>query len=104
LDQYGKLDVDMLGIQGQIILFLQDKNETIYRQSILNEDLTVSFEYVIPKEYVLKVIHDRNGNGRWDPGNYLKNILPEKVAYFGTVINVRENWEHTEEWDISQEE
>jgi uncharacterized protein (DUF2141 family) len=59
----------------------------------------VRFEDIIPGEYQIRLIIDHNKNGRWDPGNYLKSIEPEKIIYYrgmdgSTVIKgVKANWE-----------
>ena len=62
-----------------------------------------TFVYLSPAEYKLKVIYDYNENGKWDPGNYLKNKLPEKVQYYKSTIKLRENWEHVENWDLTSD-
>jgi len=98
--QYGILNINMSGINEQIILQLLDTKEKVINEKILTNDDVVTFEYLSPSEYKLKVIFDENKNGKWDTGIYLKNLLPEKVQYFKNTINVRENWEHAENWDL----
>ncbi len=58
------------------------------------------FPRVTPGKYLFKVIFDRNGNKKWDPGNYLRKQLPEEVIYFKNIIPLRANWEVNEEWDF----
>jgi Zn-finger protein len=41
----------------------------------------------------VKLIHDRNGNGIWDTGDYLMHIQPEAVEYYKENITVRANWD-----------
>jgi hypothetical protein len=41
------------------------------------------------------VIHDTNGNQKFDTGNYLKKIQPESVSYFQD-IEIRADWGITE--------
>jgi hypothetical protein len=59
----------------------------------------VRFVDITPGEYQLRLIIDSNKNGRWDPGNYFKNIEPEKIVYYrgmdgSTAIKgVKANWE-----------
>ena len=43
-----------------------------------------------------------NGNGKWDTGNYLKMMQPEKVSYYPDVIDVRANWELEQNFIISE--
>lgn len=59
----------------------------------------VRFEDVLPGEYRVRLIIDRNDNGRWDPGNYFRRQEPEPVIYYrapdGSTIlkGVKANWE-----------
>jgi uncharacterized protein (DUF2141 family) len=59
------------------------------------------FLHVEPGNYSIRVLFDENNNGRWDPGNILEKIPPEKVELFhhpnsgGEIINLRANWEQT---------
>jgi hypothetical protein len=43
--------------------------------------------------YKVRLIFDENDNQKWDSGNYLKKIQPEKVIYLDEEIELRENWE-----------
>ena len=58
------------------------------------------YEYLYPRKYLLKVIVDRNANGKWDTGDYMKHQQPEKVIYYQDEINVRSNWEIEQNWEI----
>ncbi len=62
--------------------------------------VTLHFPRIDPGKYIFKIIYDRNGNRRWDPGNYLKKQLPEKVIYFKAkgMVQLRANWEVNEKW------
>jgi hypothetical protein len=51
-----------------------------------------------PAKYTARLIFDTNGNGRWDPGRYLRHIQPEKVMVFSKELNLKANWEILETW------
>lgn len=56
------------------------------------------FDNLTPGIYQIRVIIDRNKNGKWDPGNYFKNIEPEQVFYYKSEkgeqnVNIKANWE-----------
>lgn len=58
-----------------------------------------TFKFVKPQEYKLRYIIDRNGNGKWDPGNYLTRTEPEPVFYYKSEegrykFPIRANWEY----------
>ncbi len=79
------------------ILQLLDKTtKKVVAQAINNPRLTA--KNIPPSDYQIRVIIDTNQNGRWDAGNILKGIEPEKVIYYtapdGTrTFPVRANWE-----------
>lgn len=51
------------------------------------------FLYLQPGKYMIRIVHDRNLNGRWDGGNYLKKQLPEPVYLAPEIINIKAGWE-----------
>ena len=70
------------------------------RELILNDSQRIAFEYLDPGSYQVKVIYDKNNNLRWDTGDYIKKLQPEKVDYFPAEITIRANWDIEEEWEI----
>lgn len=79
-----------------IIQLIDKTTKKVVAQSINNPKLTA--KNIPPSDYQIRVIIDTNQNGRWDPGNILKGIEPEKVIYYtapdGTkTFPVRANWE-----------
>lgn len=57
-----------------------------------------TFKNIIPGDYQLRMIDDRNANGKWDSGNYYRHEEPEKITYYKTSdrkskIPIRANWE-----------
>jgi len=55
-----------------------------------------------PGFYKIKAIFDERTNRRWDTGDYLKNLQPERVTYFPAEIQIRANWDVEETWVISE--
>ena len=55
-----------------------------------------TLDYLIPQKYQIRFVKDRNGNGRWDTGNYLEKRQPEEVIYLEEALNLRANWELNE--------
>lgn len=52
----------------------------------------VYFDEISPDKYFLRIIYDTNQNGRWDTGNFLDRLEPERIIYYPNMIEVRENW------------
>ncbi|MFT4203975.1 MAG: Ig-like domain-containing protein [Chitinophagaceae bacterium] len=50
-----------------------------------------------PGEYELRVLYDRNKNGRWDPGDYSQKLQPEIVERIRQKYNFKANWDNEPE-------
>jgi hypothetical protein len=102
LADYGTLVINLqVGATGpHYLLQLIDEKEIIYRQSALTEDTVIHYEYLVPKFYRLKLVEDRNNNGEWDTGNYLKHVQAERVFYYKDDIIVRANWDVDVKWPV----
>jgi hypothetical protein len=74
----------------------------VIRQASADGNGSLEFPYLMPATYTLKSIEDVNQNGRWDTGNYLKKIQPEKISYHKESISVRSNFHYEMNWDLSQ--
>jgi hypothetical protein len=79
-----------------IVQLISDKN-LVERQKKFQSESLIEFDFVKPANYRLRIIFDKNRNGKWDSGKYLKKIQPEIIRYFPRQINARGNWEIEEE-------
>lgn len=84
------------------IVQLLDEKDNIVRENSIDKNETLHFEYLQPNKYRLKLIYDKNGNGKWDSGNYLKKTQPEKIIYNNEPINIRSNWDADIEWKVTE--
>ncbi|MCD4773503.1 MAG: Ig-like domain-containing protein [Bacteroidales bacterium] len=102
LQNYGTLQINITNTKNgsNYILQLLDDRENILKEINVSEDGIIIIEYLDPNAYKLKLILDTNNNGRWDTGDYIKNIPPEKVYYFKNTLNVRANWDIEENWEL----
>lgn len=84
--------------QGQVIVCLcNDKGEIKYSKTA-KEDSSVMFDFILPGDYVVKIICDKNFNGKWDTGKYLENLYPERVFEFPKKQTVKSKWETKLDW------
>ena len=60
---------------------------------------TANFYYLQPAPYYLRLFVDRNGNGRWDTGDFYRGEEPETVYYFPEEIECKANWDATRTWN-----
>ena len=58
----------------------------------------IDFTNIDPGKYFIRIIYDQNQNKRFDSGNYLKKIQPEKVIYYPDEIDVRAGWDLVQEF------
>ena len=86
--------------EGQLIIYLFDKDNKLINTKYTKVDVKYSFESLIPGSYSLKIIYDFNINNKWDTGNYLKNIQPERVLIYYDKIVLESNWENVVDWKI----
>ena len=96
------MKISLSGMESrQGILQILGKDGSVNRQVYLDRQAEHYFEYLHPGEYSLKYMIDENGNGNWDPGNYLKMRHAEKVFIYQGTITIRSNWDQIIEWKLN---
>ncbi len=95
LSQYGNIfvTVEKPDDVAQVIVELLDERDKLVRRQIITKTSKVDFKYLSPKKYKLKAILDRDGNGRWSPGDFAKKQLPEAIYFHKDVFDVKANWD-----------
>lgn len=83
-----------------IIIQMLDKGEKVIKEA-LTVDGVAEFYYVKPGDYYLRAIIDRNGNGKWDTGNFEQDLQPEEVYYLPEKVTCREKWDVTRDWTLT---
>ncbi|SFW30604.1 Ig-like domain-containing protein [Sinomicrobium oceani] len=58
------------------------------------------FNYLDPGKYLLRVIYDQNGNGKWDTGDYLEKRQPERVSHYPEILDIKANWEIEQDFTL----
>ena len=101
-EYYGKIILNLKNVTGPTIVQLlgDEKEEKVIQTKRVTKDGVVNFEFLEPRKYLIKVIFDRNNNGKWDTGNLKKKIQPEEVMYYLSVVKVRSNWESKPLWTL----
>ena len=99
-DHYASILLHVTGVNENIIIQLLDERENILREYYINEDSHLVIDFLQPQKYMLKAIFDANQNNKWDTGNYLKGIQPERVKFHRDIIATRSNWEIEVDWDL----
>jgi uncharacterized protein (DUF2141 family) len=97
---YGRILLNLSGVDGPKIIQLLDKDNKIFRVSKVTENGVVEFPFLGPAAFTLKVVHDDNGNGKWDTGSYLEGIQPERVSFNPETITIRSNFDMEINWNL----
>ena len=99
LDEYGTLLVNITSLNDQPLLVqLLDGQDQVVKEAKAVNGLA-EFYYLKPGKYYMRMIVDRNDNGRWDTGDYDKDEQAEEVYYYPTDIECKAKWDITESWD-----
>lgn len=64
------------------------------------EDSSVTFSFLLPGKYNVRVVEDYNGNGRWDPGNFDQGVQPDISYYYSDTIDLKANWDQEIDWNV----
>jgi uncharacterized protein (DUF2141 family) len=76
-----------------VIIQVTKKDLSVEAELSVSKNGTYDFFYLNPGAYYIRVIYDSNGNGIYDPGNFLKGIQPEEVFYNPELIQLQANWD-----------
>jgi hypothetical protein len=91
------INVEIRTAEENYLVQLVDNKYKVVRQ-ISNQPIA-RFANLVPAEYHIRLVIDRNHNGRWDPGNYFQLVQPEPIIYYrgpdgSTAIKgVKANWD-----------
>lgn len=104
IDKYGRLRLDLMGLDSteQYVLQLVLKEEVLVATRKVFSGTTrqqIDYPGLQPGTYQVELITDKNGNQRYDPGNFFKGRQPEPVRRF-PLEELRANWELDEVIDL----
>ncbi|MHA8050364.1 Ig-like domain-containing protein [Aquirufa sp. ROCK-SH2] len=77
-----------------IVELLNSFNNEMYQK--LTVDESFSFKHVEPGTYIIRAIEDKNKNGVWDIGNFLKYEKPENIYFMEGKIKMKANFQITD--------
>ena len=100
---YGNIFLTLTHVKSYpLIVQLTDTNAKVIEERNIKNKQEVNFTNLKPGKFLIRVIYDKNKNGVWDTGNFLKHKMPEQVLYFYKVLEVRANWDVAEIFDLSR--
>lgn len=99
-EMLGKLIVNLKNYPGNKIIHLLDNNEKLVKEAYPETDDKLEFPYLDKGLYRLRIIYDINGDRKWTTGDFSTGRQPEPVSYYPGEIEIKVNWEITQDWDI----
>ncbi|MBN1144139.1 MAG: hypothetical protein JXA72_06940, partial [Bacteroidales bacterium] len=101
-DYYGRILLTLSGGEYPMIVQLLNSKSEVVASKVATVQGLITFDFLSPGKYHLKGIYDRNGNGKWDTGNYLKHVQPEKTYLGSSAVDLRSSWDHEITWNITE--
>lgn len=98
-EEYANLHVNCVGFEGAAFVQLLDKNSRTLRKVDVKEGYA-DFYDLLPDTYYLMMVLDRNGNNKWDTGNYNQHLQPEDVFYYNGGIKLKKFSDITLTWNV----
>lgn len=96
---YGSLKLKMENTKNHaMIIQLINAEDKLVSQNTISSDTIIRYKYLRPGAYKLKAIYDKDNSGSWSTGDYTLNVLPERVFYLPSAINIRANWDIDWKW------
>jgi hypothetical protein len=84
-----------------LLLQLLDAQGRVVRESAVTATTDrIEWSHLQPGDHGLRLIEDRNANGRWDPGALDERRPPERVWHHADKVNVRAGWDLLVEWSL----
>ncbi len=99
VEEYSNFYIETQGIKDSAFVELLNSSDKPVRRSPV-KDGGAEFIYVDPGTYYIRLIKDKNGNGKFDTGNYAEKLQPEEVFYYPTSIDLKANWDVEQTWDV----
>lgn len=104
--KFGAFVFDFKNLKSNVIVQLLDSKYKIVRQKVISKNGITKLAYIKPNTYFIRIIEDANNNGKWDTGNYLLQIEPERVAYLHKEkedkFQLRTGWENELTIDLDE--
>lgn len=111
-EYYGSVLLTVSGVDGRQVIIQLYKSESsksdkgkktfnVVAEKIMDKDATINFNYLHAGKYKIRAIIDKNRNGKWDTGLYLKKIQPEEIIYLPVELNVKQNFDIEQDFNLN---
>lgn len=100
-EDYCALTLNISNFTDTIPAFVELVNNSdapVRREKVVNNSVT--FKYLAPGKYYVRIFEDHNGNGIYDTGDLNLHRQPDMAYYYPKIINLKKNWEKSESWNV----
>lgn len=102
LSDYGSLSIRLTGLDTSkhpVLLFYSGES---LKNAVPLTANKININLLIPGEYQVRILYDKNRNGKWDTGDYNKKRQPEIVIPRKQTLNVRANWDNEVDINLTE--
>lgn len=99
MEDYGNLIFTIPAIADSAIVELLDGSDKVVLSAPVRQHRAELLN-LLPAKYYARLFIDRNGNGKYDTGNYDLHVQPEETFYYPGAISLKKNWDIEQTWDI----
>jgi uncharacterized protein (DUF2141 family) len=91
---YGSLKIRIRNLDtAQHIVFLFYKTDKV-EQAEAAHSKELNFPLFYTGDYQIRILYDKNDNLKWDAGDYMQKLQPEKIVADGKKYTIRANWDN----------
>ncbi len=102
-ESYGDIALAFNGLdtaQQYVIELISENKEKVFESQILPSNQQLAYRKYPTGKYSIRVIWDRNRNGKWDPADVWTMTYQEPIWYLDRTFTIRANWEQNETIDV----
>jgi hypothetical protein len=86
--------------ENNFILQLLSEQKSVIQEDFTTYNTSITYNYLYPGKYYVRVIVDANNNKQWDSGNYKLRQQPEQIIYFEKTVDLPPNWKIEETFNV----
>ncbi len=102
-DEYSTLIFNITNLPDSTDVIVEVLNgQDLPVRSVKVVDGVARIEHMLSGSYYVRAFADVNGDGKWTTGDLNARKLPEDVYYFPKKINLKQNWDVANDWDLNE--
>ena len=100
MEEFGSIFVNVILPDTGVVVQLMNKSDKVVAEVRADTTGRADFYYLRAGEYYMRCFIDRNGNNKWDTGNYAEGLQAEEVFYFPKPMNLKAQWDLEQDWNV----